>query len=135
SVDVTIPSNGTPAPTGRPLTVKVTGSSGSVTENTALDVANEFVLSIVGGTNAHWGAIEGTTVTLKAGTLLRVRNDHTDNHIVHTNGGIGMQHQATVGVGTQPGQSYTATVTVGSDQIECHTHGPADDEVFINVVP
>jgi hypothetical protein len=131
TLQVTIPSNGTPAPSGQSLTVEASGASGPVTGNTSLVVANEFVLHVVGGTGAHWGAMAGTTIDLKAGTLLRIVNDDTGSHTIHTTNAIGMPHQPDPGFAT--GGSYTATVTPGVEDLFCHVHGPIADDVRIQV--
>jgi hypothetical protein len=131
TVQITIPSNGTPAPSGQSLAVEASGTSGDVTENTSLVVANEYVLHVVGGFGAHWGAAAGTTIDLKAGTLLRIVNDHSVTHTIHTTGAIGMPHQPDPGMAT--GQSYTSTVTAGAEDLFCHIHGPIADDVRIQV--
>jgi hypothetical protein len=131
TVEVTIPSNGTAAPSGQSLALEASGTSGAVTENTSLVVANEYVLHVTGGFNQHWGSAAGSTIDLKAGTLLRIVNDHSATHTIHTTGAIGVPHQPDPGMAT--GESYTGTVTAGVENLFCHIHGPIADDITIQV--
>lgn len=132
---VTIPSNGTPAPAGMALEIVATASGETATESASLAVANEFVLPIVGGFGAHWGAYAGTTVTLTEGTLLTFVNNDTDAHIVHADGTIpGLGHQDPSDPLTM-GESWSVTVGAGTDDVFCHTHGPIADAVTLVVEP
>ncbi len=131
TLQVTIPSNGTAAPSGRTLTLQGSASSGSVSTSTSVTVANELVVPIVSGAGSgpHWGAHGGAIIVLRAGTLLRFLNNDAASHIIHAGNGIpGLQHQDN----NSPlalGQSYTATVGVGTDDIYCHAHGVGSGQV------
>jgi len=131
TVQVTIPSNGTAAPSGRALTLQGSGSSGSTSASASVTVANEFVMPIVAGAGSgpHWGAHGGAVVVLRAGTLLRFLNNDAAGHIIHAGSGIpGLQHQSSVSP-LALGQSYTATVGLGTDDISCHAHEAGSGQV------
>ncbi len=126
---VTVPSNGAAAPTGAALTFGATSPSFSGSGSAALTVSNDFNVDIgVGaGGGAHFGAMRGTTITLKAGTRLHIRNTDTIAHRIHSNGGIGgFDHQAANMGG---GASFDVTPTDGSDSFYCHVHGEGTGSV------
>lgn len=138
TVIVTIPTDGAPAPSGQALTVHATAGSLGHTASTPVTVANEYVVPIADGTGsgAHWGALDGTTIHLNAGTTLTIRNDDATAHRVHTDGTIpGFPHQA-ADMGT--GGAYSVVVQSGgsgpsSDTFYCHDHGTGTGQVHVIV--
>jgi hypothetical protein len=134
TVTVSIPTDGDPAPAGQALTVNATGTPGTHGGNTSVTVANEVVIPIASGTDVgpHWGALAGTTITIKVGTTITVRNDDATLHRVHYDTGVsGLAHQQNdMGIG----ESYSQTATgIGTTKLSCHNHGH-DTVGFINVV-
>ena len=129
TVKVRVPSNGTPAPTGQALTITATGAGVSGTGPASLAVTNEYIINVGSGAGGgtHWGAMNGGTIRLKAGTRLHIRNDDIIAHRVHTGGGVaGFDHQ---GSDMGPGGSFDVTPTSGSDIFYCHDHGQGTGEV------
>lgn len=128
TVSLTIPTNGTPAPTGDTVTVHATGVSLNHTAPVAVTVANEIVIPIVLGADSakHFGGFTTGTVHLNVGTTVSVLNSDTLSHIVHYNGSIGLAHES-VASPLQPGLKYSQVVAnTGSDVLSCHTHVTAD---------
>lgn len=119
---VRVPSNGDAAPTGAALTFGATSPAYSSSGSAALTVTNDFNVDIgaVGG-GQHFGALRGTTLRLKAGTRLHIRNNDTIAHRIHSGGGVGgFDHQA---ANMNGGGSYDVTPTDGADSFYCHVHG------------
>lgn len=128
TVKVRVPSNGTPAPTGQALAIAATGAAVSASGDAALTVTNDYLVGVgqVGG-GTHWGAMNGGTIRIKAGTRLHIRNDDTIAHRIHTGGGVGgFDHQ---GTSMGPGGSFDVTPTDGSDIFYCHDHGQGTGQV------
>ena len=132
TVTVTIPSNADAAPTGRILTFRAGGNGAILSGTSKLTVLKEFILASPAGTGAagaHWTV--ASPLLLKSGTVLRIRNDDATPHRIHTNGTIpGLTPQA---ASMTQGQSYTATVGVGTDVIYCADHGTATGQLTITV--
>ncbi|MBK9031885.1 MAG: hypothetical protein IPL61_11255 [Myxococcales bacterium] len=129
TVTVRVPSNGAPAPTGQALTITATAPVYTAGAAATLTVANDYLISVgaVGG-NTHWGAMNGGTIRIKAGTRLRIRNDDTITHRIHTGGGVGgFDHQPTPG--TLAGGTLDVMPTSGSDTFYCHIHGEGTGSV------
>ena len=133
-IAVQIPSNAEAAPAGRTLTFKVGGNGSILSGTSKLTVRKEYVLAIPAGAGAagpHWNV--ASPLLLKSGTLLRIRNDDATAHRIHTNGTIpGFAAQAE---SMTQGQSYTATVGVGTDVIYCADHGDTTGQLTITVQP
>jgi hypothetical protein len=137
TVTVSIPTDGDPAPAGLALTVDATGTPGTHGGNTAVTVANEVLIPIASGTDVgqHWGALAGTTITIKVGTTITVRNDDATIHRVHYNSGVtGLAHEQT---DLATGDSYSQTAAgSGTTVLSCHDHGHATvGEINIDVAP
>ena len=134
TITVQIPSNGEAAPSGRTLTFKVGGNGSILSGTSKLTVKKEYVLAIPAGAGAagpHWSVT--SPLLLKSGTLLRIRNDDATAHRIHTNGTIpGLAPQD---ASMTQGQSYTATVGVGTDVIYCADHGDTTGQLTITVQP
>ena len=123
-----MPSNGAPAPTGQALAIAATGAAVSASSDATLTVTNDYIVGVgqVGG-GTHWGAMNGGTIRIKAGTRLHIRNDDTIPHRIHTGGGVGgFDHQ---GTSMGPSASYDVTPTDGSDIFYCHDHGQGTGQV------
>lgn len=125
---VRVASNGAAAPTGAALSFAATSPVHSATGAASLTVTNDFnvdIGAVAGG--QHFGALRGTTVRLKAGTRLHIRNDDTIAHRIHSGGGVGgFDHQAT---NMNGGGSYDVTPTDGADSFYCHVHGEGTGSV------
>jgi plastocyanin len=133
TITVSIPTDGDPATAGQALTVDATGTPGTHSGNTSVTVANEVIVPIASGTDVgpHWGALAGTTLSIKVGTTITVRNDDATLHRVHYDAGVsGLAHQQNdMGIG----ESYSQTATgMGTTKLSCHIHGH-DTAGFINV--
>lgn len=121
-VKVTIPPNGDAAPAGQTLTIGGSATAGAQSGTAALTVAKEYAVTIGAGTGsgAHFGALRGGLVRVKAGTLVHIRNADGEAHRIHSGGGIGgFPHQPN-NMGT--GQEYAVTVQDGSDVFYSHIH-------------
>lgn len=127
---VVIPPNGEAAATGQTLTVNATGAPGAKSATATLTVANEYTFAITAGTGAgaHFGAMNGGLLRLRAGSTLHISNNDTIGHRIHAGGGVFPHQDNTMG----PGQSYTVTVQDGSDTFYCHDHGQGQGEVNVN---
>lgn len=125
---VRVASNGAAAPAGTALTFAGSSPSFSGSGSAALTVTNDFNVDIgAAGGGQHFGAMRGTTITLKAGTRLHIRNNDTIAHRIHSNGGIGgFDHQAN---NMNGGASFDVTPTDGSDSFYCHVHGEGTGSV------
>lgn len=120
---IAIPTNGDPAPTGHSINIDAAIGSLHHGAATSLTVGNEFIIPILRGVAGHWPFANRDTFHLNAGTVLTFRNDDTLNHIIHSNGGVGIAHQSTGGVGTPPGGTYSQTSNgTGGTLITCHSH-------------
>ena len=76
--------------------------------------------------------MRGTTVRLKAGTRLHIRNTDTIAHRIHSDAALpGFPHQpASMG----PGGMYEVTLaSTGSDLFYCHDHGQGTGQVRLTV--
>ncbi|HTI03923.1 MAG TPA: hypothetical protein VL549_01290 [Gemmatimonadales bacterium] len=127
NVTIDIPTNGDPAAAGQSVTVEAILGTLHHSAASRVTVANEFVIPLLRGATAggsHWPFANGTTLHLNNGTLVTFQNGDTLAHIIHSNGGIGIAHQSTGGVGTPPGGTYgqTASGGPGSTRITCHSH-------------
>jgi len=127
---VTIPANGDPAIAGQALMVNASGGPGAQSASATLTVANEYTVAITAGTGtgAHWGAMSGGLLRLRAGSTLHITNNDTIPHRIHAGGGVFAHEPTAMG----PGQSYTVTVQDGSDTFYCHEHGQGTGEVNVN---
>ena len=128
TLSVTVPGTGDPAPTGQGLTVTATAGALHHSVITPLTVADEYVIHLLLGaaaTGVHWGAQATNGVVVYTNTTVRIQNDDTLPHIIHTNTvDAGFPHQSIAGAGTLPGDSYSGTFsTPGSDKVTCHSHG------------
>jgi plastocyanin len=129
-MEVTIPPNGEAATTARPLAINATGAAGGQSATASIQVANEYTFPITAGTGigAHFGAMSGGLLRLRAGSTLKILNSDTIGHRIHAGGGV-FDHQ---GATMAPGASYTVTVADGSDTFYCHDHGQGQGEVNVN---
>lgn len=127
---IVIPPNGDAAETGRALAINATAAPGAQSAQAMLTVANEYTFPIAAGTGtgAHWGAMSGGLLRLRAGTTLKIQNSDTIGHRIHAGGGVFPHQDTTMG----PGSSYTVTVSDGSDTFYCHDHGQGMGEVNVN---
>jgi hypothetical protein len=122
--DITIDSNDSAAPAGAALMVTGTISGQApVSDTSTLTVANEYILPIEGGTGsgAHaWGGL--TTLTMRAGARLTIRNDDATQHQIHASSGIaGVIHQTSA---MNTGDTYSVVLgSTGTEPIYCHVHG------------
>ena len=126
NVLIAVPTNGASAPTGRSVTVDAAIGSLHHSAATSVTVANQLVIPIQrgagAGTASHWPFANSTTFHLNAGTMVTFRNDDTLGHIIHSNGAIGIAHQA-IGSPTLPGDTYSQTTSgSGSALVTCHSH-------------
>lgn len=68
-----------------------------------------------------------TPLTIKVGSTIRlISDDTTDFHLIHADGGGGLVHQNTAGLGLAAGQEYDMTLTAPTGvtgHIYCHFHG------------
>ena len=64
-------------------------------------MANDYVINVgTANTGPHWGAMNGGVIRIKAGARLRIRNNDTVSHRIHTGGGVGgFDHQPAPGTG------------------------------------
>jgi hypothetical protein len=129
-VRVVIPPNGDAAETGRALAIHATATPGAQNADMMITVANEYDFPIAAGTGtgAHWGSMSGGLMRLRAGTTLKIQNNDTIPHRVHSGGGVFPHQDASMG----PGASYTVVVQDGSDTFYCHDHGQGTGEVNVN---
>jgi plastocyanin len=127
---VVIPPNGEAAATGQALAVNATAAPGGQSAATSITVANQYTFPIASGTGtgAHWGAMSGGLLRLRAGATLRIPNNDTIGHRIHAGGGA-IDHQGST---MAPGQAYSVTVQDGSDTFYCHDHGQGAGEVNLN---
>ena len=127
TLQVTIPGTAAAAPTGQTLTVEATAGELHHSAGTPLTVANEYVVHLLlgaGATGVHWGDQAASGVLVNTNTVVRIENDDTVAHIIHTNTvDLGFPHQNTGGAGTLPDSSYSGTFSApGSDKVTCHNH-------------
>jgi hypothetical protein len=129
-VRVVIPPNGDAAAAGQALAINATATPGAQSTSMQITVANEYDFPIAAGTGtgAHWGSMSGGLMRLRAGTTLKIQNNDTIGHRVHSGGGVFPHQDTTMG----PGASYTVVVQEGSDTFYCHDHGQGTGEVNIN---
>lgn len=130
TVRVVIPANGDAATAGQALAVNATAAPGAQSTSATLTVADQYTVSIGAGTGtgAHWGAMSGGLLRLRAGSKLRILNSDVTGHRVHAGGGV-FAHQDNI---MAQGEAYTVTVQDGSDTFYCHTHGQGTGEVNVN---
>ena len=125
TVSITVPTNGTPAPSGQAVTVQATGLARYHTAPVTVTVANEFFAAFTLGTDTltHFGALAGATLHFNVGTTITVRNDDTTAHRVHYDGTIGLMHEA---ADLPTGQSYSQVIGgTGTDHLLCLDHPDA----------
>jgi len=129
TVRLTIPTNGTPAPTGDTVTVHASGVGASHSAPVTVTVANELVVPILLGADSakYFGAFTTGTVHLNVGTTISVLNNDSVPHIAHYNGTtLGLAHQA-IASPSLPGQKYSQVVSgAGSDVLSNHGFVTAD---------
>lgn len=127
---IVIPPNGDAVATGQTLTVETTAAPGAHTATASLTVANAYTFAISTGTGigAHFGAMSGGLLRLRAGSTLKILNSDGTGHRIHAGGGV-FPHQDNV---MAQGESYTVIVADGSDTFYCHTHGQGTGEVNVN---
>lgn len=90
--------------------------------------AYTFAIGSGTGTGAHFGAMSGGLLRLRAGSTLKILNSDGTGHRIHAGGGVFPHQDNTMG----PGESYTVTVADGSDTFYCHDHGQGMGEVNVN---
>lgn len=134
TVDLTIDSNGSAATGGTNVTVSAAATGQSAVGDTSnITVANEYVIQMGNGVGAgtHWTGVP-FILNLRNGTTLRIVNNDTVSHQIHTGGGIvGLPHQAAA---MAPGGSYVGTIgSTGTDTIYCHIHSPSSGMFGIGV--
>jgi hypothetical protein len=120
TIRIRIPTNGDAAPSGKVLTLNASAAPGAKSATAKVIVNNELFIDIAPGTGsgAHWGALAGTTLRVKAGTTLKFRNLDSTGHRIHANGEVIDHEDTTMG----PGQTHPAVARAGTDEIYCHDH-------------
>jgi hypothetical protein len=93
-----------------------------------LDIANEWILHFApDGTGSDLSLHNfPSTLSIKVGAKIRlISDDTTAYHLIHADGGGGLVHQSTAGVGLGAGEEYDMTITSVTGipgHIYCHSH-------------
>ncbi len=104
----------------RIVEVRADGAPGPSVVNVQLDVANQVIIPITGGTGAGAHSFPDRTA-IRVGTTVIFRNDDGAEHRIHAGADDeGLPHQEG---SMKQGESYVATITAeGSFRYYCHEH-------------
>jgi len=124
---ITVPTDASGTAITGTLKLDVTATGGNSNLTTAVNVAPIYTFSIAAatGTQVPMHPATNKTITIRRGTLLRMVNGDTVQHITH---GGGLPHENTT-TGGQPGDTYevnTTAIAPGMGKtFGCHSHGDA----------